>query len=245
MTSDICLIPHVDGQEVDKTLAILTTVARIHRARLQNKKRTHPVTDCRSPIYGGNYSHLSSASEASHDTAIFIGENQKYGRKADRGYKSDMDYAVQITPIGKKMSFDLHGRSESLADLPLPTKSSKKSAEKMDRSPVGYQKSPPALPPRVPMVPKPGKIFLSDQELSGIDSGHEDIIVKCKPKIQPKTYARTRMLPLMSETEDESSRQKRQEPVSTVPVSMMNPDYSATSSNEIIRLHFGSKITGS
>lgn len=216
MTSDICLIPHVDGTEVDKTLAILTTVARMHRARLQNKKRTHPVTDCRSPIYG-NYgnSHLSSASEASHDTAIYIGENighnGKYGRRTgdNRGYKSDMDYAVQITPIGKKMSFDLHGRSESLADLPLP-----KSSKKSEKSPVGYHKSPPALPPRVPMVPKPGKIFLSDQELSGIDSGHEDIIVKCKPKIQPKTYARTRMLPLMSETEDESSRQKRQEPVS-------------------------------
>ena len=212
MTSDICLIPHVDGTEVDKTLAILTTVARMHRARLQNKKRTHPVTDCRSPIYGyQSHNQLSSASEASHDTAIYIGENigQKYRKEQlNRGYKSDMDYAVQITPIGKKMSFDLHGRSESLADLPLP-KSSKK-----EKSPVGYHKSPPALPPRVPIVAKPGKIFLSDQELSGIDSGHEDIIVKCKPKIQPKTYARTRMLPLMSETEDESSRQKRQEPVS-------------------------------
>eukprot|EP00493_Phyllostaurus_siculus_P022066 UN22397 len=60
------------------------------------------------------------------------------------------------------------------------------------------------------------KIFLSDQELSGVDSGHEEIVVKCKPRIQPKTYARTRALPLMSETEDESSKAKRRVPMETI-----------------------------
>ena len=64
-------------------------------------------------------------------------------------------------------------------------------------------------------VQRPAKIILSDQELSNIDSGNEDIIVNCRPKVQPRpTFARTRHLPLMSETEDESSRAKRREPVS-------------------------------
>jgi len=51
--------------------------------------------------------------------------------------------------------------------------------------------------------------MLSDQELSGVESTHEDIIVKCRPRVQPKTYANRRALPLMSETEDEGVRAAR------------------------------------
>ena len=209
MTSDICLIPHVNGTEIDKTVAVLSAVARMHRARLQSKKRSHHVvTDCRSPVNPQTRGyHASSASEASHDTAIFTGSTRHLSPKSvapTRGYSSDMEYAVHITPINK-MNFDssstnLHGvsKSDSLMHLPLPTKKSQKSSNSIEPF---FDK-------------KPDKVFLSDQELSGIDSCHEDIVVKCKPKIQPKTYARTRLLPLMSETEDESSRAKRREPVS-------------------------------
>ena len=192
MTSDICLIPHID-HEVDKTLAVLQAVARMHRARQhpqQGKKRHHQVTDCRSPL--NVYSDVTATSEASHETVVYIGDERAKKVSKSRGYASDADYNVQITPI-KPLKYstdydsvtDLHGvaKSTSLSDLPLPHK------------------------PR--LQTKPNRVILSDQELSGVESNHEDIVVKCRPRIQPKTYANRRQLPLMSETEDESSRNAR------------------------------------
>ena len=131
MTSDICLIPHVNGTELDKTVAVLSAVARMHRARLQSKKRSHHVvTDCRSPVNPPTRGyHASSASEASHDTAIFTGGRPTHlspKAAATRGYSSDMEYAVHITPINKldSGSINLHGvsKSDSLMHLPLPSK---------------------------------------------------------------------------------------------------------------------------
>ena len=186
LTSDICLIPHVDG-ELDKTLAVLQAVARMHRARSNPKKRHHQVTDCRSPLAA--YSDVTATSEASHETVVYVGDERAKKVSKSRGYCSDREYNVHITPVLKYSTDydsvgDLHGvaKSTSMSDLPLPVKN---------------------------MTKKPNRIMLSDQELSGVESTHEDIIVKCRPRIQPKTYANRRALPLMSETEDEGVRAAR------------------------------------
>ena len=193
MTSDICLIPHVD-HELDKTLAVLQAVARMHRARSSQggKKRHHQVTDCRSPLA---YSDITATSEASHETVVYVGDERAKKVSKSRGYCSDVDYNVHITPILKYSTDydsvgDLHGvaKSTSLSDLPLPSNQTK----------------------------KPNRIMLSDQELSGVESNHEDIIVKCRPRVQPKTYASRRQLPLMSETEDEGARQARRGKMETI-----------------------------
>ena len=169
MTSDICLIPHVDN-ELDKTLAVLQAVARMHRARSSQggKKRHHQVTDCRSPLA---YSDITATSEASHETVVYVGDERAKKVSKSRGYCSDVDYNVHITPILKYSTDydsvgDLHGvaKSTSLSDLPLPSS----------------------------QIKKPSRIMLSDQELSGVESNHEEIIVKCRPRVQPKTYASRR-----------------------------------------------------
>jgi hypothetical protein len=206
--NDICLIPHIDGAEPQKSVAVLQAVSRMHKVR-SNVKRARPSQpeisqECRSPVNSYAPHNISSCSEAtSQDTAIFVGRSHK----SHRGYQSDGDFTIQITPLEKQLkgvhapryqnqisskypAFDSY---ENLLELPLPQ-------TKTDNRPP------------VP-VRSQTKIFLSDQELSGVDSGHEELIVTCKPKAQPKTYARTRALPLMSETEDESSKAKRRHPV--------------------------------
>ena len=196
--NDICLIPHVDGQSPEKTIAILQAVSRMYRVRSGPVKRSRPAhpevsIDCRSPLSPKFANHVSSCSEAtSQDTAIYVGSR--------RGYQSETDFSVEITPLEKQLKSSHRGHFGYMSDndileLPLPRKKSFISAVESKHN-----------------VSRT-KIMLSDQELSGVDSGHEEIIVKCKPRVQPKTYARTRALPLMSETEDESSKAKRRGPV--------------------------------
>ena len=184
----------------------------MHKVR-QSTKRARPTQpevklDCRSPVHQSQLHSVSSCSEAtSQDTAIFV------GGRSHRGYHTETDFSVEITPLEKQLKgrhrptykedvFDpvYPGSDGDILELPLPRKKSFMAAIESREKARG-------------LTPGQTKIFLSDQELSGMDSGHEEIVVKCKPRVQPKTYARTRALPLMSETEDESSKAKRRVPV--------------------------------
>ena len=131
--NDICLIPHITGTEPDKSVAILQAVSRMHKVR-QTTKRARPtqpevMTDCRSPLQNYAVHNVSSCSEAtSQDTAIYIG-----GR---RGYRSETDYSVEITPLEKQLKGSHQPRypptfepqypcsDDNLLELPLPRKKS-------------------------------------------------------------------------------------------------------------------------
>jgi hypothetical protein len=61
---------------------------------------------------------------------------------------------------------------------------------------------------------KPHKVYLSDQEFSARESfSPTEMVIKCKPKVQPAAYARTKHLQLMSDAEEECARFSKKEKI--------------------------------
>ena len=105
-----------------------------------------------------------------------------------RGYQSDTNFK-QTSNFKVSVRPSQHGSitdydgEDNFLDLPLPRK-------------------------------KPHKVYLSDQEFSARESfSPTEMVIKCKPKVQPAAYARTKHLQLMSDAEEECARFSKKEKI--------------------------------